>query len=139
MNTPSGPQCKRVRAGVAGLLGELGGLDRLVQRGRSRIGGGIEDVDVRRADARDQQEATREVGHVVALVHQRAAAGVPTEVVELVAEGRRVRPTDDLAVAVGARVDVEHRQRVGLIAVAVEGDHIGEPLGGAAAASRGVR
>ena len=89
-----GPAVQGVRTGVAGLRGELGRLDRLEQRGLAWVGSGVEHIDVRRAETGHEQEATGQAGHVMTLVHQRAAAGVPAEVVELVpgAGSRSSRP-----------------------------------------------
>ena len=57
-----GSAVQRVRAGVAGLLGQLGAGHGLHQVRRARVGLRVEHVDVRRPQARHEQVATRERG-----------------------------------------------------------------------------
>jgi hypothetical protein len=76
-----------------------------------------------------QQVAPRQAVHVVPLVLERAAAGVPAEVVDLVTAGRQVRPPHHRAVARRPLVDVDDGERVGALAGPVEGDDVGEPFG----------
>src|SRR6266581_1063622 len=71
-------------------------------------------------------------------VGERAAAGVPPEMVQLVSAGRQVGPADDLAVLGRLRVGVEHGERVRLLRGAVEDDHVGELLGRGADGVRGA-
>jgi hypothetical protein len=124
------PAVQRVRPRVAGLARQLLGLDGLVQPGGSGVGPGVVDVDARAAEAGQQQVAALETvaAHVVPLVLQRARAGVPAEVVQLVADGRQVGPPDHAAVPGRLRVDVDHRERIRPLPGAVEGDHVGQLL-----------
>ena len=98
---------QRVRSGVAGLRRELGGVDGLVQRRLRRVGEGVEDVDVRRTQTRQQQEPALQTVHRVALVRQGAAARVVSDVVQLVAAGRQLAPPDHAGVAVRCRAHVD--------------------------------
>jgi hypothetical protein len=76
---------------------------------------------------------------VVPGVRERAAARVPSEVVQFVAPGRQIAPADDVAVAVGRRIGVQHDERVRLFGGAVERDQIGERFRGAAIESDALR
>ena len=84
---------QRMRPRVTRFVRQLGRLDRLHEPGLLRIGLGVQDEDVRRADTGHQQVTPGQVAHVVALVLQRARAGVPAEVVQLLAGGTSVQPT----------------------------------------------
>src|SRR5882757_4096064 len=120
-----------VRAGVAGLAAQLVGGDCPDELGLGRVRLGVVDVDVRAAQPGQQQVAALQAvcAVVVSLVHECAGAGIPTEMVQLVALGGQVGPADDLAVARRARVDIQHGQRIRLLPGPVEGDHVGELLG----------
>jgi hypothetical protein len=87
-----------VRAGVAGLLRQCGPGNGAYQMRRARVGLGVEDVDVGRAQARDEEVAPVQVGGVVPGVAEGGAAGIPAEVVQLVTGSRHVHPADDPAV-----------------------------------------
>jgi hypothetical protein len=130
-----------VRAGVAGLGGQLGRADRLGQGRLTRVRVGVVDVDVGGSQPGQQQvtplQARRPVG-VVPGVGERAAARVPPEVVQLVSAGGQVGPADDLAVPVRRRIGVEHGERIRLLCGAVEDDHVGELLGRGADGVRGA-
>ena len=115
----------RVRPAVAGAIGYLLGLDRVHELGLSRIGLGVEDVDPRGAQARNEQVATFQVG-MGGVRAERGAARVPAEVVELVAHVRRLDAARLLAVAGRLGVDVERHQSIGLFRGRVEGDHVGK-------------
>jgi hypothetical protein len=78
-----------------------------------RIGLGIEDVDAGGIDAGNNQVAALGV-RVRGIGTETGAAGVPAEVMELVAGLAHIDTTDDLAVAGGARVDVHHAHGVRL-------------------------
>src|SRR6266540_1012481 len=64
----------------------------------------------------------------MALVTERARAGIPAEMVQLVPGRRQLRPAHHLAVARRASVAVHDRHGVELLTGRVEGDHIGELL-----------
>ncbi len=126
----AGPAVHGVRAGVAGLGGELLGLDGADDLRLPRVGLGVEHVGARRPDARHDQVTALERAVVgVALVAERAGAGVPPEVVQLVARGRQLRPADHLAVGGRAGVAVDHGHGVALRAGRVERRDVGELLG----------
>src|SRR5205085_11206650 len=75
------------------------------------------------------EEAQRQPGGVTAGMRKSAAAPVPAEVVELVAAGGQGGPADDLSVPGRRRVGVEHGERVRLLRLAVEGDHVSQLFG----------
>ncbi len=123
----AGPAVDGVRARVAGLLGELLGLDRPDDVRLAGIGLGVEDVGARRADPRHDQVAALE-HPLVALVAERARAGVPAEVMELVAGGRQLGPADHVSVGGRVGVAVDHGHRVALLAGRVVGRDVSEAL-----------
>ena len=93
---PSGPQWNSVGPRVASLLEHLVGLDDLVDFCVGGIGFRINDIDARRAVAGEWR--------------QRRRAGVPTEMMELVAlVGHRHR-VNDLAKCGRAGLHVDHRK-----------------------------
>lgn len=96
-----------VRGAEAELLGDLLALDHMLDPRRRRVGD-VEHVDAAGAEAGDDQGVARQRG-----VTGRGA-GVPAEVVELVADVRHVDAADDLPVLLRARVDVDHRDEVRL-------------------------
>src|SRR5690606_16863686 len=71
---------------------------------------GVDDVDAARLEPRQDQEAP-----ALAAVGVAGAAGVPTRVVQLVADVRHVGAVDDLAVGARLRVDVDGGQVVRLV------------------------
>ena len=117
-----------VRPRVARALDDFLGADRPHDPGRTGIWLGIEDVDVRGAQPRGDQVAALDV-RMRRVRAEGGAAGVPAEVVELVARGRHRRAADDLRVGSRSRVDVDDRQPVRPPALGVEVDDVGEALG----------
>ena len=117
-----------VRPGVAGPGRHLLGVDRPDQCRLPRIGLRIEDVDVRRPQARRDEVPAFDVrmGRIRA---EARAAGVPSEVMQLVARARHGHPADDLRIGRRLRVDVDHRQPVRALALGIELGHVGVPLG----------
>jgi hypothetical protein len=119
-----------VRPAVAGALEHLLGLDRLDQPRSMRVVLGVEDVDPRGAQARDDQVAPLEV-RMRGVGTQRGAAHVPAEVVQLVAGLGHVEGVDDLSVRGRVGVEVDGRQPVGPgVAVGVEQGDVGVPFTG---------
>ena len=122
------PAMHRVRARVAGLGSKLLGLDRPHDVGLTGIGLGVEHIGARRADPGHDQVAALEHA-LVALVAERAGAGVPAEVMQLVAGGRKLGPSDHVSVAGRATVTVDHGHRVALFTGRVVSCDVGEALG----------
>jgi hypothetical protein len=110
-----------VRARVAGLGGQLLGLDRAYKLRLARIGLGVKRVGAGRPNARhDQVTAFQRAVVGMALVAERARASVPPEVMQLIACGRQLGPADHLAVGARASVAVDHRHGIALRAARVE-------------------
>jgi len=109
---PVGPAVDRVRAAVAGLAGDLVGLDHLHEAGRARVVLDVEDVDARGAQTGHQQMAALDV-RMRRPGAEGGRAGVPAEVVQLVADARHLDPADELPVRRRALLEVEHGDRVG--------------------------
>ena len=86
-----------VRAAVAALRHQLVRLNRLDDLRAARVRLRVHDVHARRLQARHQQVAPLDVRvrHVRA---ERRAAGVPAEMVQLVADVRQIEPADNLPV-----------------------------------------
>jgi len=101
------------------------GLDDGLEFGVLAVGR-VDDVDPRGALARDDQVSPLEPADVT-----RRGAGVPPEVVELVAAVGHLHPVDDLRVAVRIGVDVHHGEEVVRVDVGadVESHHVRELLG----------
>src|SRR5207302_2974959 len=116
-----------VRTGVAGLGGQLLGLDRANELWAPRVGLGIEHICTRRAQARNDQIATLE-HTLMTLMTQRAGAGIPAKVMQLIARCRQLRPADHLAVGRRLGVAVDHRHGVALRAGGIERRYIRELL-----------
>jgi hypothetical protein len=119
----AGPAVHGVRAGVAGLRGQLLRLDRAHEPRAARIVLRVEDERARRAQSGDDEVAPLEVTVVVlamALVAEGARARVPAEVVYLVAGGREVGPADDLPVRAGLGIAVDDGHGVRPLACWVE-------------------
>jgi hypothetical protein len=57
---------------------------------------------------------------------QAGGAGVPAEVVQFVAGVRHRGGADDLRIGLGLGIDVDHGDRIGRLAVGVEGGDVGE-------------
>jgi hypothetical protein len=87
------------------------GRDGLDELRRLRVVLDVDDVDVRRAQARHEQVAALHV-RMRRPRAQRGRAGVPAEVVQLVADAGHVEPRDELPVGRRAGLEVDHRQRV---------------------------
>ena len=130
-----GPAVHGMRPGVAGAVGELGGLDRPNLLRLPRVWLGVEDVQARGADARNNEIAALDV-RVRRIGAQARAAGVPAEVMGLVAD-RKLGLADDLTIARRAGIDVDRGQAVGTPALGIELHDVGEFSAGARAAMRG--
>jgi hypothetical protein len=125
---PAGPAVHGVRPGVAGPLAELVGLEHLDDlRGRRVV------LDVQHVQPGGPQPGDDQVLPAAVVVPaaraERAGAGVPAEVVQLVAEIGQLGEADHGAVAGRGRVDVDHGDRVRLVGRAGEGGHVRELLG----------
>jgi hypothetical protein len=116
-----------VRPGVAGPLAEFLGTEHLDDLRCGRALFGIEDVEPRRADAGDDEVPAVAV-IVAAAGAQSAGAGVPAEVVQLVAEVGQFGEAHHRAVVRALRVDVDDGDRVGLVGRPGESSHVGEAL-----------
>ena len=121
------PAVHRVRPRVAGLVGDLRRLDHLDDLRLLWIGLGIEDVDARGPQARHHQVAPFRV-RVRSVGAQARGAGVPAEVMQLVALVRHLHAADDRGVCFRLGIDVDHRDRVGRLAVGIEGSDVGQRL-----------
>ena len=122
---PAGAAVHGVRPGVAGPLAQLLRPENLGDlRGRG-VGLGVEHVQARRAQARDDQVAPVAVIMPAARA-QRARARVPAEVMQLVAQVGQLGEPDHRAVGRGQRVHVDHGHRVGLVGRSGERGHVGE-------------
>ena len=97
-----------VPVGVAGLRRHLLRLDRLDDLGLGRVGLGVDDVDARGAEAGHDQVAPLDV-RVRRVRAEHRGAGVPAEVVQLVAGVGHLDLADELAV--GARRSGRRRRR----------------------------
>src|SRR5262245_1760241 len=91
----AGATMDRMRPRVSCAIGDLLGGDGLNQFGLSRIGFGIDDVDVRGTQPRSD-EVTPLYVRVRRIWTQMRAAGVPTEVVQLVTHTGNSNVADDL-------------------------------------------
>src|SRR5919202_1755974 len=123
-----------VGAAVAGSLVQLVWLYHLDYARLSRVGLGVDDVHARRAQTRDDQIPALYV-RVGCVGAKRRAAGVPAEVVQLIAGSRHLHAPDDLTVSLRARIGIEDSERVRApVTVAVQGcarvqdRHIGKLL-----------
>ena len=121
------PAMDGVRPRVAGLLEDLLGLDDLVDLRLRRIRLGVDDINPRGPDTRDDQVAPLEEG-VAGHRRQGRGAGVPAEMMELVAGIGHDHGVDDPAEARRAPLHVDHRERVGLGEVRAEQQGVGEGL-----------
>ena len=86
----------------------------------------VEEDDVVTIICDDERED--EARAIAEVCVERGAAGVPAEVVELVADVGHVEPVQHLAVGRRAGVQVDHRQRVGPRTVAREQRRVAEAL-----------
>src|SRR5262249_60115188 len=101
-----------VRPRVSGAIGYLFGGDSLDQLRLPGIRLGIDDVDVRGTQPRSDEVAALDVGMGCVRTEMRAA-GVPAEVVQLVAHARHSDSSDDLRVGRRLRVDVHNGETIG--------------------------
>jgi hypothetical protein len=128
---PVGAAVDRVRTAVTGAPGDLLGLDDLDELRLRGVVLDVDHVEPRRAQAGHEEVAAlhMRVGRPRA---QRRRAGVPAEVVQLVADVRHVQPADGRAVRRRAGLQVDDGQRVGprvAIGARVERDDVGKLLG----------
>ena len=121
------PAMDGMRPRIAGLPEYLLRLDDLVDLRLGRMRLRIHHVDARGADAGNDQIAPLEEG-VAGERRQRRRAGIPAEMVELVALVGHRHGVDDLAVGRRAGLHVDHRERVGLREVRAEQQGVGEFL-----------
>ena len=117
-----------VRPRVAGLFEDFLGLDDLVDLRLCRIGLGVDDIDAGGSHAGNDEVAPLQEG-VPGQRRQRRRAGIPSEVVKLVALVRHRHGVDDLAVGRRSRLDVDHRERIGFREVRAEQQGIGKGFG----------
>src|SRR5262249_14969071 len=117
-----------MRAGVAGLVRKLRRLDDLDDFRRPGIGFGVKNVDARGAQARDHEVSSLHM-RVRRVRAQTRRAGVPTEMVELVADLGRGHVADDLGVRRRFRIDVDDGDAVRGFSVGIEGSDVGERFG----------
>ena len=120
-----GSTVDRMRPGVAGLVGHLARLDHLHDLGFLGIGLGVEDVDARGPQARHHQVAPFDVS-VRRVGTQTRRAGVPAEVMQLVARVRHDSGADDGRIGLGFGIDIDHGDRIGRLAIRIEGRHVGQ-------------
>jgi hypothetical protein len=106
------------------LLLDLLALDHLLDPRRARVGD-VEQVEPGGAEAGDDQRVALQLGMA------RGRAGVPAEVVQLVADVGHIGAPDDLTVARGSGVDIDNRDEVGPVdaGALVERRHVDELLG----------
>src|SRR5688500_4399171 len=105
------PAVGSVRAAVARLARDLFGLNHLYERGVAWVWRGVQDVDAGRAQTGHDQVAALDmrVGRGRA---QRRAAGVPAEMVKLIAGVRHLGPAKHPAIGGGGGIDVEGAERI---------------------------
>ena len=114
-----------VRCAEPGLLLDLLGLDHVLDPRCARVGH-VEQVDAGGTEPGHDQGVALQLG----MAGRRA--GVPTEVVQLVAGVGHVGPPDDLAVARGLGIDIDDRDEVRLVdaGALIQSRHVDELLGG---------
>jgi hypothetical protein len=119
-----------VGAGIAGLSGQLLGRDLADDPRVVGVGLRVQHVGAGGADPWYDQVAPLQWLAVVAvaLVAQGAGAGLPTEVVQLVAGRRQLGEPDHAPVGRGGRVGVDHGHGVPGPAGRVVGGHVRQPL-----------
>src|SRR5215469_17043222 len=101
-----------VRATVAGTGRDGFGLNHFHDFGIARIRLGVDDVDARGTDPRNDQITTLDVG-MRSVGTQARTASIPAKVVQFVASIGHVHLTNKLAVCGGRWVDVDHADGVG--------------------------
>ena len=97
----------RVRAGQVRSGLDLGPFNHLVQARRTRVGGGVDDMDVVRPHPRHQQIFARHRGIVMT-----GRTGVPAHVVQLVPDPGHLEPVDHPGIGRAVRIRVHRRQVV---------------------------
>ena len=107
-----------VGARIAGLGEQLFGFDGLVNLGPQRLFD-VDDIDARRPDARNDQ-VTPFQKCVPGQRRQRGRTGIPAEMVKLVALVGHNNLMDDLAIGVGARLEIDNGDAVRLRAIGAE-------------------
>jgi hypothetical protein len=63
--------------------------------------------------------------HVVSFVLVRTGTGIPSKMVQLIAQGRCINPANYPTVAFGSRLDINHCHSIVFLAGAVESNHVG--------------
>src|SRR4051812_11173138 len=106
-------------AGIAGLPEHLLRLNDLVDRRPPRVWLGVDHVDPRRPQARNDQVATFEES-MTGERRQCRGAGIPTEMVKLVTLVRHYEGVDDLAVLWRPRINLDNAETVRLGKVRAE-------------------
>ena len=119
-----GTAMNRVRGCVSRACGQRLRLNHLHDLRVARIGLGIDDMDARRVDARHDQVAAFHM-RMRSVRAQAGAAGVPAEMMQLIAGIRHVHLADDMAVAGGGGIDVHDAQSI-VTAVILSVDHCDE-------------
>src|SRR5262245_57007666 len=122
------PAMHRMGPAVARRLDELFRLDDLVEFWIARVRLGVDDVDARGAKARHDQIAPLDM-RVWRVRAKAGAAGVPAEMVQLVAWRFQAEVAHDLRIALGFRIDVDDGERVRHLAFRIEGRDEGNGLG----------
>ena len=117
-----------VRARIAGALGHLLRLDHPYDLRVLGVGLGVQDMDARRAEARHHQIAPLHMG-MRRVGTQARRAGVPAEVMQLVAEFAHRRRADDRRVGCRVWVDIDHGQGIRRFPVGIKGRHVSERFG----------
>ncbi len=111
---------------VAGARGQSFRLDHFHDLRLLRIRLGVDDVDARGVDAGHDQVAALNV-RMRRVRAKAGAAGVPSEMVQFVANVGHVQLPHQVAVGGGLRVDIHHAQRVGpIVAVRVQHGDVGQ-------------
>src|SRR5262245_35249358 len=105
------PAVDRVRAAVAGPFGQLFGFDHPHYTRPARVGFGIENVNARRAEPRNDQVAAFDM-RMRSIRTQRRATRIPSEVMQLIADRSDFGPTHHLRVGLRCRIEVDHTERI---------------------------
>ena len=117
-----------VRARIAGARRDLGGLDDLDDLGLLRVGLGVEDVNARRSQARHNEITALHMG-MRRVGAEARRAGVPAEMMQLVAGVRHGDRVDDLRIARRFGIDIHHGDAVRHFPLRIERRHVGDGLG----------
>ena len=109
-----------VRRCVAGAGGQRFRFDDFDDLRLLRIGLGVDNMDARGVDAGHDQVAALDV-RMRRVGAKAGAAGVPSEMVQFVADVGHVQLADQVAVATGCGIDIHHAQRIGtMVAVRIQ-------------------